>query len=76
MTPKQLLYLLMFWRPDIRIREIVNNCKIFKLDNINIEMFHKCYLEQYHLKDFKNGFRPPKTTKYYTMDIHNFIEVT
>ena len=52
--------------PDIRsCREIVNNCKNFKLDNINIEMFHKCYLEQDDPKDFKNGFRPPKTTKYY-----------
>ena len=45
----------------IMCREIVNNCKNFKFDNINIEMFHKSYGEL----TFKTGFRPPKTTKYY-----------
>tara|TARA_B100001142_G_scaffold329448_1_gene392796 strand:- start:357 stop:830 length:474 start_codon:yes stop_codon:yes gene_type:complete len=44
----------------IMCREIVNKTKNNN-NNINIEMFHKSYGEL----DFKNGFRPPKTTKYY-----------
>jgi len=45
--------------PDIiSCREIVNKTNN---NNINIEMFHKSYDEL----DFENGFRPPKTTKYY-----------
>jgi len=47
--------------PDIiRCREIVNHPKNTNT-KYTIEMFHKSYDKL----DYENGFRPPKTTKYY-----------